>query len=482
MSSILEMPEIKNKCQILTPISTVVTMLDIAGYNKHLFGKKILENSFGSGNILIEIVKRYICSCIKEKISKEKISIGLSEDIYGIELDKELFHKCKAALNKILQSYNLPSVKWKLYNKNALEWHSNIYFDYIIGNPPYITYKELDDKIRKSIKEKYDSCSDGKFDYYYAFIEMGIRYLNSTGKLVQLVPNNIYKNVFAHKLRNLLQKHISIIIDYPTQKIFKDVMTSSSIFVYDRTFTDNLITYKNETEKIELKISKYTLTGKWKFEKESKNDFDFNLVYFGEFFNASIVVATLLNEAFIVDDEIIDKYNIERKILRKAASPRSLRFGKEEKIIFPYFYKDNKLIRYRPVDFSEQYPFTEKYLNNFKSKLNARKKDKSVEWYEYGRTQALSHIHQEKLLLSTVVTNDVEIYQLDKATIPYSGIYITRKAIFPLACAQELLKSYDFKQYVKSIGINVNGKSIRITCKDINNFMFERRRLDLWKS
>ncbi|ULQ60412.1 hypothetical protein K7I13_03635 [Brucepastera parasyntrophica] len=139
-------------------------------------------------------------------------------------------------------------------------------------------------------------------------------------------------------------------------------------------------------------------------------------------------------------------------------------------------------MRYKPIEFSTQYPFAEAYLKKFKNKLDVRKKDKSAEWYEYGRSQALSHMYQEKLLLSTVVTNDVEIYQLDKATIPYSGIYITRKTVFPLACAQELLKSDDFKKYVKSIGINVNGKSIRITCKDINNFGFERRRLDPWKN
>ncbi|ULQ60413.1 N-6 DNA methylase [Brucepastera parasyntrophica] len=335
MSSILEIPEVKNKCQILTPISTVATMLDIAGYKKHLFGKKVLENSFGSGNILLEIVIRYIRSCIKDKLSAEKIAIGLSEDIYGIELDKDLFRKCRTALNQIIKSYNLPPVKWKLYNKNALEWHPDIYFDYIIGNPPYITYKELDDETRKTIKETYDSCSDGKFDYYYAFIEAGLRSLNSTGKLVQLVPNNIYKNVFAHKLRCLLRENVSIIIDYPAQKIFKDVMTSSSIFVYDKSFADNLITYKNETEKSELKIPRNLLDGKWQFDKKIKITSD--LVYFGELFTASIAIATLLNEAFIVDDKIIDEYKIESKVLRKAVSPRSLRYKKMKQLYFLTF-------------------------------------------------------------------------------------------------------------------------------------------------
>ena len=35
-------------------------MLDYIGYSKKLYGKRVLENSCGEGNILLEIVTRYI--------------------------------------------------------------------------------------------------------------------------------------------------------------------------------------------------------------------------------------------------------------------------------------------------------------------------------------------------------------------------------------------------------------------------------------
>ena len=45
MGLVIENPQIKAKCQIFTPNDIVEKMLDMAGYNIHLWGKKVLENS-----------------------------------------------------------------------------------------------------------------------------------------------------------------------------------------------------------------------------------------------------------------------------------------------------------------------------------------------------------------------------------------------------------------------------------------------------
>ena len=74
-------------------------------------------------------------------------------------------------------------------------------------------------------------------------------------------------------------------------------------------------------------------------------------------------------------------------------------------------------------------------------------------------------------MLSTVITKEVKIYELSSDTIPYSGIYITSDEN-NLNRAKEILESKEFLQYVKDIGINASGESIRITSKDINNYMF----------
>ena len=58
--NILEYGNNKTKCQHFTPDDIVASMLDLADYHDNLIGKAVLENSFGSGNILKAIVKRYI--------------------------------------------------------------------------------------------------------------------------------------------------------------------------------------------------------------------------------------------------------------------------------------------------------------------------------------------------------------------------------------------------------------------------------------
>lgn len=471
MSFIFDKKKNKDKCQIFTPQPMVETMLDLAGYTTNLMGKRVLENSFGQGNILKSIVKRYITNCIGDNIPVEIISKNLGKDIYGIELDMQLFHKCIQDLNLIAEEFNLPPVEWKLYNEDALKWEKKIKFDFIIGNPPYITYKEIDDDSKKQIRESFVSCSVGKFDYCYAFIEAGIHHLSPKGKLVQLVPSNIYKNVFADNLRGLLKKHISVILDYPSQRIFEGILTSSSIFLYDQRYFEGYVRYKNETEKSEILVNKEQLHGKWMFSNGSvKSD----TTRFGDVFNASIVIATLLNEAFVVTKDKVSKKEIEEDIIRKAVSPRSIRYKREEYIIFPYKYNGKEIIRLNPETFKDDFPGTERHLNSYIEGLRNRRKDTSTQWFEYGRTQALTHINQEKLLLSTVVTNQVEIYKLDKETIPYSGIYITVKdANYVLEDAISILKSDEFMDYVKKVGINVSGKSVRITCKDINNYNFK---------
>lgn len=66
------MEQFYGRCQIPTPISYVEQMLDRVGYRSDLFGKKVLENSFGEGNILCKIVDRYIQDGLKKNYLKNR--------------------------------------------------------------------------------------------------------------------------------------------------------------------------------------------------------------------------------------------------------------------------------------------------------------------------------------------------------------------------------------------------------------------------
>lgn len=471
MSSILDNQLNKDKCQKFTPANIVENMLDLADYRSCLIGKKVLENSFGSGNIIIAVVKRYIEDSFSAGIMPEIISRNLGNDIYGVELDKKLFDTCIHKLNLVVEAYGIPKVKWSLYNEDALFWECQIAFDFIIGNPPYITYKDIDEDNRKKIREKYESCKLGKFDYCYAFIERDIELLNSSGKLVQLVPANIYKNVFGKKLRELLYPHIRLIREYPGQELFDRALTSSTVFLFDKAYKSEVVTYIDMTVAKKTDIARSTLGDKWIFSDRIADPQE--KLRFGDYFHASIVVATLLNKAFVLSSQDLENTKIEAQVVRKAASPKQLRRKVQEYIIFPYYYTDKELMRYDKITFERNYPNAVKHLNTYKSELDKRQKDDRAAWFEYGRSQALAHLKQKKLLMSTVVTKQVELYVLDEETIPYSGIFITvKKPEYSLDDAAKVLKSKHFMEYVQSLGISVSGNSKRITCKDINDYMF----------
>ncbi|MBS6560886.1 MAG: hypothetical protein KH355_11510 [Clostridiales bacterium] len=152
-----------NNCQVPTPPTYVNELLDCIGYIHDLYDKSVLENSCGEGNILKEIVKRYIISSLEEGYDNEQIINGLENHITGYDIDPICIKKCIETLDTLAQEYGLVNVHWNIREQDYLKCKANNY-DYVIGNPPYITYHDLSVFQRIFVKEKYDSCTEGRFD------------------------------------------------------------------------------------------------------------------------------------------------------------------------------------------------------------------------------------------------------------------------------------------------------------------------------
>ncbi len=472
---------INGNCQVFTPPKIVIEVLNQVNYKDDLYGKKVLENSCGDGSFLVEIVNRYIKDCLNRKFTNDKIIYGLEQDIYGAEIDEKHKKTCIDNLNEVTGKYNIYGVKWNILQTDILHNPIPEKFQFIIGNPPYITYRNLDIATRKFLKENFKVCSKGTPDYYYAFIELSIKMLSEDGRLAYLIPNNIFKNRFADKLRIFILPYLSKIIDYTTEKLFKNKLTSSAIIICEGLRHNKKIYYKEVVNNRKIQLSKNDLTNKWVFREKSKN---ITVIKrrFGDDFHARYPIATLLNRVFIFNEYsqqgkyvVLDGYKIENKLLREAISPRSLTYKRKELLIFPYSYnKQNQLLRYGEKEFIEQFPEATKYLRSFITELNKRDNDASTKWFEYGRSQALLHLNQEKLLISTLITDKVKTCHLLKNQIPYAGICIYPKSGLSIGYAEEILKSNEFLEYVYAIGINGSGSTMRITTSDINNFTYTK--------
>lgn len=470
-----------NNCQVQTPKKYVIDMLDFIGYKRQIYGKRVLENSCGDGNILCEIVKRYIQDVRRQKFSDEEIALGLEKDICAFEMDEKCIRRCKKRLNKIAFEFGIKGVKWNIKNEDFLKSELEE-FDFIIGNPPYITYQDLTEEQRMFLREHFTSCQEGRFDYSYAFIEASINRLKKDGILIYLVPYSIITNRFARKLREILKPYLKAIYDYKSIKIFPDATTSSIIILCENvknlTYLDYCMVNSNQL----FHKEKHCFQDKWIIEGEC-NIQNTDDKCFGDFFEVFNSVATLCNKAFLLkeytkeqDYYSVGLYRIESQLVKPAASIKSYNKRKAynivDKIIFPYQSIDGEVSHYQEKEFKRLFPCANEYLQQFRQDLAERKADSKALWFEYGRSQAITKVFGRKLVLPMVITKSVSVYLAGEEEIPYAGYFIRQKEGSPLTLedAQRILENDEFYEFVKKCGTPTTPVSYRISVNDIKKF------------
>ena len=458
--------------QIPTPEKYVNLMLDEVGYQEQLLGKTFIDNSCGDGNILAEAVKRYIRVSKRDGYDIDSIKRNLECDIFGYDVDKNAVKTTIERLSKIAAKEGIFDVRWKVQTSDYLETTANK-FDYIVGNPPYITYHDLTIEQREYVKKNFISCQEGRFDYCYAFIEKSIKSLTTTGKMAYLIPFSIFRNRFAFKLRKQLLEKICKIIDLSGIEVFPNRTVGAAIIICKNERVED-VEYIHKENKTNL-IRKASFDEKWVFETQPIAE-----KKFGDYFTVLNSVATLKNEVYLFEPEREDDNyyyfkdeKIEKVMAYTAVSPRSRRTNRNYKIIFPYKINEQNVERIKEEDFQIQYPFTYQYLLKRKKDLQGRTLDEKTTWYEYGRSQALSSMSSEKILIPMVVSNKLITYKENADSIPFAGYYITCKTSqYTLDDAKRILESQDFMNYIKAYGTPTTKTSYRISTRDIKNFRF----------
>ena len=112
-------------------------------------------------------------------------------------------------------------------------------FDVVIGNPPYVGFKQSK-KLERSIFESiYKEIFNGKNDYLYYFIYRGKDLLKNNCYLGYITSRYFLESDYGNKLRLFLQKNVQItqIIDFYGVPIFKGVGVHPLII----TFKNNII-------------------------------------------------------------------------------------------------------------------------------------------------------------------------------------------------------------------------------------------------
>ena len=317
----------EKNCQIPTPIQYVKLMLDNVGYKHNLQGRKVLENSCGEGNILVEIVKRYIADAKENQHTPEQIAIGLQRDVVAYEVDQGKIDVCLARLDEVLSIENIPEVRWNIKHQDFLKSkEQNI--DFIVGNPPFITYHDLTQEERVFLQRNFLVCQKGRFDYCYAFIEASVKALSDRGKMIYLIPFSVFRNRFAAGVRGFLWDHITKIIDCSNVKIFQGIICSTSLILCENGNVPNQVEYEDDATKNKFFVMRSALNeDKWIFHRTVSGN-----RRFGDYFSVHNSVATLCNKAFLFSAEeetekyyIINGLPVEKELTLPAVSTKSNR-------------------------------------------------------------------------------------------------------------------------------------------------------------
>lgn len=487
------MSKYKTLGQVFTPEWIVSEILNFVAYNSvDVLDKFIFEPACGDGAFLKEIVERYIKIAQQSKLTTQEIKQGLETYIYGVELDETEYKKCIQNLNEIAENRLNTKIEWKIFNENTLFFYKNYisFFDFVVGNPPYIRIHNLETQTRELLKTEFQ-FHEGTIDIYLSFFELGLKMLKNNGFLGYITPNSYLHNSSYKKFRQHLkqEKIVKNLVDFKANKVFNGFSTYTAISIFQKNYdkknfeyyelTNNKISFVNNIKFNELNDKDWSFSNaeNEEFLKELKTGRNAVVKYF---FDVQYGFATLRDKIFIGKvqefSENLSYFNnvlIENSLLKQVVKGSRFKgiIDETEKIIFPYEYINNRYTVISEEKLKENYPNCYAYFLQNKIELESRDLDKGALWYEYGRSQGVQTMHNEKIVLSTLVNDSIDFYRVPKEVLMYSGLFIIKNNPFTeWEMIEETLRSEEFYKYIRLTGKDFSGGYKSITSKQIKEF------------
>ncbi len=408
--------------------------------------------------------------------------------LYGIDISEISIVRAKILL-ALLAKINKEDVEdddFRLFCGDTLTFNiaelpaikGNHGLDIIVGNPPYVRSKHIDTDVKRNLA-LWKTSKVGNADLYIPFFEIGISALNDTGALGFITVNSFFKSVNARALRKYFsENHFTLkIVDFGEQLVFKKKLAYTCLAFVSKGRSQSLqyskanISDVENAKRISFSPIAYDALDSHKGWHLNNSDVLRNIERIenaGEALGDKYVIkngiATLANDVFIFrpareDDSYYylwkDKkeYPIEKGICRDIIKPNILKSEaeipeKEEKIISPYDAESNVITE---TFFMANYPCAYRYLQSFRTVLDARDKGEGDygAWYAFGRTQAISDSGR-KLLFPYISDIPHFVYTPQKDMLIYCGYAIYNDSETELLFLKRVLESSVFDYYMKN--------------------------------
>lgn len=342
-----------------------------------------------------------------------------------------------------------PFILWQLYFPKVFK--DNGGFDIVIGNPPYIEFKKLDQASKDFFKTRYTSAN-GKYDIYVVFMEAACELLNKNGTLSFINPTMFMKRDYGKSIREFANNHYSIktIIDFSDKQMFESATTYTGIFIYDKQEnTDNIVSYYRLEKDISVssaQFSLHALLASDYFSAIKKPQKDLGTTWAFENEEATEILANIANgttplkdlaksifqgiasgkdEVFYVDQDTINAYNLEPALLKRLYKGKDIKRYKSTwsgyYVIYPY--TNNKLIAEDLL--REKYSNTYNYLCEKRELLKGRGYfDKSTkEWYELWNQRDSNNFDEPTKIITAEINKNNNFYLDREQTYGNTKIY-----------------------------------------------------------
>lgn len=360
------------------------------------------------------LIRKVIQSLISNDGTILEPSVGEGDLIFGLEPKNPTLIDFKP---KVLDINGVPVLQMDFFDYSI----ENKFYT-IIGNPPFVKYKFLDESVKANV-DHYGY--NKKSNLYYFFIHKCIEQLEDGGELIFITPKEFMYNVGAIILRNYMYNNgtITHFIDCGEKKLFSDASVPSlCIFRYEKNniikrtnFWESFDSYINKEEFIDRPMS--IMNDQFCFCDETEQ------TILSDYFDVKVGVVSGMDPFYLTD--------------RDADGIFVHRFRTNSGYKNYYFFDNINNINDLPEDIRDL------FLANKEKLINRRiKKYTENDWWKYGAVRNLENMLSDKQRIYVAPKTRIENpFFLGQANELYSGALL---GIFPKRDNIDLNKSINF--------------------------------------
>lgn len=437
--------------------------------------------SCGCGGFLLAVTQQ-----LRELTGRTLFEI-FRDNIYGIDIAEYSIQRTKLllCLFAVTVGEDIERFQFNLYVDNSLsfDWRGvcpeilgNDGFDIIIGNPPYVCSRNMDQETLIQVQE-WEVAGTGHPDLYIPFFQIGLELLNVQGVLGYITVNTFIKSINGRALRAYFEReNISLtLLNFGGEQVFADRNTYTCI-CFLRKGIGGINYIRTESSA----LAEIDLDNLHRFEYRDLNNQDgwtlvndqnmldfLNVVEntglpFKDLYNTKNGIATLKNDVYkfrpVRSDENFHYLNdgvsifpIERAICKRIVNANKIKVIDDierlmEQIIFPYDLNTNLIAEEL---MATEYPNAFAYLETKRQILATRDKGARTyeAWYAYGRRQSMD-IHAYKLFFPHICERPTFVICEEQDLLFYNGIALISNNLRELIVIKKVLESDLFFKYI----------------------------------